>query len=191
MVSLANLSQQQVADLLRATALTVEGWAPPAPDTVPILRAAPPGYILTWAGAEHALPGLVGLKYLLALMDRAPTAMHVADIVDPTGHARAGLGQVMEADAGGRMELAGESVIRTTVQSRIRVALALITKACPAAREYLSSRLTTGRHCRFGVHDERTGGVRLIDEEAEHDEPREELVAVTEDDVDGEEGDDD
>ena len=93
-----DMSQQEVAELLRATADAISAWSPPAPESPPLLRAAKPGFILTWDGVEYALPGLAGLRYLVTLMERSPATVHVTDLVDPSGQAHANRGRVWEAD---------------------------------------------------------------------------------------------
>jgi len=104
MRNLQDLSQEQMGELLHRAGDAILAWPPPAPESSEspprprILRAAGLCYILTWAGAEYALPDLLGLRYLVALMEKSPTAIHVADLVDPGGQAKASLGQVYETD---------------------------------------------------------------------------------------------
>ena len=104
MHNLQGLSQEQMGELLHLAGDAILAWPPPAPEssespaTRPILRAAGLGYILTWAGDEYALPELVGLRYLVALIDRSSRAVHCADLLDPTGQAKASLGQVWEPE---------------------------------------------------------------------------------------------
>jgi hypothetical protein len=177
-MNLRDLSQQEVAELLRATADAISAWAPPAPESPPLLRAAKPGYILTWDGVEYALPGLAGLRYLATLMERSPTSVHVADLVDPSGQALANLGTAWEADidaqaasaarkaldgasdsdqaklksylyGAGRRSVAGGDSMRSLVAHGLSKALKLINKWCPSAHEHITSRLSLGTYCQY------------------------------------------
>ena len=180
MSALRDLTQQQVADLLHGAADAITAWAPPADESPALLRPVPPGYILTWAGVQYALPGLVGLRYLATLMEQSPTAIHCADLVDPTGQAKASLGQVYETEIdakaarAARRAMAGASdddraALKTYVGSahkrgvagaerlrdlagkNIRVAMRLIAGCCPGAQAYIRGKLTTGIFCRYGA----------------------------------------
>jgi hypothetical protein len=177
-MNLSDLSQQEVAELLRATADAISAWSPPAPESPPLLREAKPGYILTWDGVEYALPCLAGLGHLVTLMERSPTAVHVADLVDPTGRARLSLGKVWEPDIDaqaaattmkalegasdsdqakmksylrgrGRRSVAGAHAIRSSVYKALRKALRLINQWCPAAHRHIKANLTTGFYCQY------------------------------------------
>jgi hypothetical protein len=177
-MNLRDLSQQEVAELLRATADAVSAWPPPTAESPPLLRVARPGFILTWDGVEYALPGLLGLGYLVTLMERSPTSVHVADLVDPSGQARTNLGQVYEADidaraaaatrkaingasdsdqaalksylrGAGRRGVAGGESMRTAVSHGLRDALMRINRWCPGAYEHIKSRLSIGTYCQY------------------------------------------
>jgi hypothetical protein len=144
----------------------------------PLLRAAKPGYILTWDGVEYALPDMVGLGYLVTLMERSPTTVHVADLVDPSGGAHSALGQVWEADIDpeaasatrkalegasdsdrgrlesylrgrGRRSVAGGESLRSSVSHGLHAALKLINKWCPTASEHIKSKLSIGTYCQY------------------------------------------
>jgi len=167
-----------MAALLRRAADAIAAWPPPGREAPPLLRAAGPGFILAWQGAEYALPRLVGLAHLVILIDRSPVAVHVADLVDPSGAARTALGGVWEPEidaaaaaaarqalpgaseadqqklrtylsGAGRRTVAGLESMRTSVSHRITHALRLIRRCCPAAAAHIKSRLLLGTYCHF------------------------------------------
>lgn len=154
-------------------------WPPPADESSRLLRPAPPGYILTWAGAEYAFGHSLGLQYLLLLMDRSPEWVHAANIVDPSGQAYANLGATWESEidgraaaevkravhqlpdgpeqkklksylrGGGRHAVAGGEAFRVGVYDNLHRALVIIKKASPAAHAHIESRLTIRTHSQY------------------------------------------
>jgi hypothetical protein len=164
MHNLQGLSQEQMGELLHLAGDAILAWPPPAPEssespaTRPILRAAGLGYILTWAGDEYPLPGLVGLRYLVTLIERSPRAIHCADLVDPTGQAKASLGQVWEPDV--RVaEKKGPSLRKALATGKDAGGGDLADSDKAMIKTYLSG---TGRHSVAGAEKHRISVYRAM-----------------------------